>query len=124
MESIWRSGGRGVSGPAAAPLPGWRAALACRCWLAARGVGVQQLVGEPACGWAGLAGRGEADADARADQFEEQLPVADLADDAARYALADERGVAQQAGRPPGGTSTNRSPASCLMVTAACCARR
>ena len=42
-----------------------------------------------------------ADADARADQLEEELPVADLANDAARNALAGERGVAQQAGRPP-----------------------
>ena len=47
------------------------------------------------------AGGGEADADACADQLEEQLPVADLADDAARYALAGERGVTQQASRPP-----------------------
>src|SRR5689334_11251468 len=45
----------------------------------------------------------EADADACADQLEEQFPVADLAGDAARYAFAGERGVTQQAGRPPWG---------------------
>src|SRR6185312_12791760 len=42
----------------------------------------------------------EADADACADQLEEQLPVADLTDDAAGYACAGERGVTQQASRP------------------------
>jgi hypothetical protein len=45
----------------------------------------------------------EADADPCGDQLEEQLPVADLTDDAARYALAGERGVTHQASRPPWG---------------------